>query len=160
MHNLSYQIPEDMTQCSSKTSKRTNKTYGPAHAKKGPVCSSSNVHEQSPILGYRHKGCLTLPQGLCCMPANSILVGSGKTAEGQSCLSLCWSPMWQVPFSHVLFHIRYHVKESSVIIICPLKGAPNKDSNKPAHLRSLITVFVVRMMKFCILGYPNRICKT
>ena len=33
--------------------------------------------------------------------------------------------------------------------------APNKDSNQPVHSRSLISVFVVRMKKLCILGYPN-----
>ena len=30
---------------------------------------------------------------------------------------------------------------------------PNENSNQPAHSRSLIWVFIVRMKKFCILGY-------
>ena len=29
------------------------------------------------------------------------------------------------------------------------------DSNKPAHLRCLTRVFIVRLMKLCILGYPK-----
>ena len=29
------------------------------------------------------------------------------------------------------------------------------ESNQPAHLHSLVSVFVVRMEKLCILGYPN-----
>ena len=33
--------------------------------------------------------------------------------------------------------------------------APNEDSDQPAHPRSLIRVFVVRMKKLCILGYPK-----
>ena len=37
-----------------------------------------------------------------------------------------------------------------------LTYAPNEDSNQPAHPRSLIRVFVVRMNKLCILGYPKR----
>ena len=36
-----------------------------------------------------------------------------------------------------------------------LTCAPNKDSDQTAHPRSLIRVFVVRMKKLCILGYPN-----
>ena len=33
--------------------------------------------------------------------------------------------------------------------------APNRDSNQPAHPRSLSRVFVSRMKKLCILGYPK-----
>ena len=33
--------------------------------------------------------------------------------------------------------------------------APIEDSNQPAHPRSLIKVFVVRMKKFCVLCYPK-----
>ena len=33
--------------------------------------------------------------------------------------------------------------------------APNEDSNQTAHPRSLIRVFVIRMKKLCILGYPK-----
>ena len=36
-----------------------------------------------------------------------------------------------------------------------LACAPNEDSNQPAHPRNLIRVFVVRMKKLCILGYPK-----
>ena len=37
----------------------------------------------------------------------------------------------------------------------PLTCAPTEDSNQPAHPRSLIRAFVVRMKKLCILGYPK-----
>ena len=33
--------------------------------------------------------------------------------------------------------------------------APNENSNQPAYPRSLIRVFVLRMKKLCILGYPK-----
>ena len=36
-----------------------------------------------------------------------------------------------------------------------LTCAPNEDTNKPAHPRSLIRVFVIRMDKRCILCYLN-----
>ena len=36
-----------------------------------------------------------------------------------------------------------------------LTCAPKKDSDQPAHPRSLIKVFVVRMKKLCIPGYPK-----
>ena len=36
-----------------------------------------------------------------------------------------------------------------------LTCAPNEDSDQPAHPRSLIRVYVVRMNKLCILGYPK-----
>ena len=36
-----------------------------------------------------------------------------------------------------------------------LKYAPNEDSNQSAHPRRLIWVFVVRMQKLRIFGYPN-----
>ena len=38
-----------------------------------------------------------------------------------------------------------------------LTCAPNEVSNKPAHQRRLIRVFVLRMKKLCILGYPKRV---
>ena len=38
---------------------------------------------------------------------------------------------------------------------CLLTCAPSEDSNQPAHSRSLIRVFVVRVKKLCILGYPK-----
>ena len=41
--------------------------------------------------------------------------------------------------------------ERNVVLTC----APNEGSNQPAHPRSLIRVFIVRMEKLCILGYPN-----
>ena len=37
----------------------------------------------------------------------------------------------------------------------PYLHAPNEDSNQPARLSCLTRVFVVRMKKLCILGYPN-----
>ena len=36
-----------------------------------------------------------------------------------------------------------------------LKYTSNEDSDRTAHSRSLIRVFVVRMKKLCILGYPK-----
>ena len=36
-----------------------------------------------------------------------------------------------------------------------LTCATNEDSNQPAHPRSLIRAFVVRMKKFCIISYPK-----
>ena len=36
-----------------------------------------------------------------------------------------------------------------------LTCVPNKDSNQPVHLHSLIRAFVVRIKKLCILGYPK-----
>ena len=36
-----------------------------------------------------------------------------------------------------------------------LKCAPNEDANQPAHPYSLISVFVIRMKKLCILGNLN-----
>ena len=42
-------------------------------------------------------------------------------------------------------------REKTYLITC----APNEDSNQPAHPRSLIRVFAVRMTKLCILGYPT-----
>ena len=38
-----------------------------------------------------------------------------------------------------------------------LSCAYNKNSNQPAHPRSLIRVFVFRMKILCILGYPVKI---
>ena len=37
----------------------------------------------------------------------------------------------------------------------PSDMCANKDSNQPAHLRSLIRVFIVRMKKFCIFYYSK-----
>ena len=42
-------------------------------------------------------------------------------------------------------------REKTYLLTCALK----EDSDQPAHPRSLIRVFVVRMMKLCILGCPN-----
>ena len=36
-----------------------------------------------------------------------------------------------------------------------LTCAPNEDSNQPAHPRCPIRVFIVRMKKLCVLGYPK-----
>ena len=36
-----------------------------------------------------------------------------------------------------------------------LKCASKEDSDQPAHLRSLIRIFIVRMKKLCILVYPK-----
>ena len=36
-----------------------------------------------------------------------------------------------------------------------LTCAPNEDSDQPAHSRSLIRVFIVRMKKLCVLVLPN-----
>ena len=42
-------------------------------------------------------------------------------------------------------------REKTYLVTC----GPNEDSNQPAHPRSLIRVFVVRLKKLCILGYPK-----
>ena len=42
-------------------------------------------------------------------------------------------------------------REKTYLLTC----APNEDSYQPVHPRSLIRVFVVRMKKLCILGYPK-----
>ena len=59
---------------------------------------------------------------------------------------------------HVLLNVetKWFIKyrpqrEKTYFLTC----APNEDSNQPAHLRSLIRVFVFRMKKLCILGYPK-----
>ena len=41
--------------------------------------------------------------------------------------------------------------EKTYLLTC----APNEDSDEPAHPRSLIIVFVVRVVLRCILGYPK-----
>ena len=46
---------------------------------------------------------------------------------------------------------RYQEREKTYLLKC----TPNEDSNQLAHPRSLIRVFVVRMKKLCILGYPK-----
>ena len=43
--------------------------------------------------------------------------------------------------------------ESTYLLTC----ASNEDSDQPAHPRSLISVFVVRMKKHCTLGYLNKV---
>ena len=47
-------------------------------------------------------------------------------------------------------HMRCYVKKKRTFW-----RAPNEDSKQPAHARSLIRIFVVRMKKLCILGYPK-----
>ena len=42
-------------------------------------------------------------------------------------------------------------REKTFTLTCARK----EDSNKPAHPHSLIRIFVVRMKKICILGYPE-----
>ena len=42
-------------------------------------------------------------------------------------------------------------REKTYLLTC----ASNEDSNQPAHPRSLIRVFIVRMRKLFILGYPK-----
>ena len=37
----------------------------------------------------------------------------------------------------------------------PFDMCSNEDSNQPAHPRSLIRVFIARMIKLCTLGYIN-----
>ena len=41
--------------------------------------------------------------------------------------------------------------EKTYLLTC----ASNKDSNQPAHLHSLIRVFIICMKKLCIIGYPK-----
>ena len=47
-------------------------------------------------------------------------------------------------------HLSYNIRKNTF-----LTCASNKDSNQPAHLRSLIRVFIACIMKLHILGYPN-----
>ena len=42
-------------------------------------------------------------------------------------------------------------REKTYLLTC----APNKDSNQPAHPRSLTRVFVIRIKKLCIIGYTK-----
>ena len=59
-----------------------------------------------------------------------------------TCFSVMISNYPQTRRRNVRKHTSWHVR-------------PKKNSNQPAHPRSQISAFVVRMKKLCVLGYPK-----
>ena len=58
------------------------------------------------------------------------------------------TPVYLIIYSPHIFVLQHQKKN---LLTC----AHNENSDQPAHPRSLIRVFVVRMMKRCIIGYPK-----